>query len=689
MIAAIEDNTSYVRIDEVSAPNKTADATEWVAFIDDDIITYSDDANDNAIERHAHDPLLSEIATANNEANIKPGLHRFQFTDRTTVLGSSVWTNGYPDRSRNVKISEDYNHTGKLSVRKLEVKESSIFTITDNLLVVTNGIIIKDTNDEIRLISTDNTNKAQLIQTHKTASKVTGNGKLLVDQNSTVTSKYRYNYLSSPVNTIGSTTFTVKDVLKDGTTPTSTTSTITDINFVSGYDGNTTAPISIADHWIYTYATGSNGRSGWSHKYKGGTISQTDGFTFKGPGAAQNYTFVGTPKDGELTTSISAGDSYLVGNPYASAISTKKFIQDNLEVTNGSLYFWEHVGEESSSNGSEGHNYGGYVGGYAVRNLSGGVAANSVVDNNNSNNGTPTLGSGSYTEPKAFIAIGQGFFIQGDDVLSGPIVFNNSQREYIKEGTDSHFFRGQNKKSTVKTSSKNSLPIIKLGMSYTDDNNFNLHRQLAISFKDNNSFDFDKGYDTEIYDVGTTDIYWKFPTTDEKYVITGVQSISEELEIPLELVISKDGQVKIGIDEWNAIDKDVYITDKLTSTSYLLNNESIVLTLAKGTYTDRFVLAFSKIAKKQVLGTEDVILDKNVSMYLDNNTKELVITNNSNLELKKVTLFNLLGQRVTEWNTIETNTTQNRLKMNTLSEAIYIVNIATKKGNISKKILLK
>ena len=689
VIAAIEDNTSYVRIDEVSAPNKTVDNTEWVAFINDAIITYSDDANDNAIERHAHDPLLSEIATANNEANIKPGLHRFQFTDRTTVLGSSVWTNGYPDRSRNVKISEDYNHTGKLSVRKLEVKESSIFTITDNLLVVTNGIIIKDTNDEIRLISTDNTNKAQLIQTHKTASKVTGNGKLLVDQNSTVTSKYRYNYLSSPVNTIGSTTFTVKDVLKDGTTPTSTTSTITDINFVGGYNGNTTAPISIANHWIYTYATASNGRSGWSHKYKGGTISQTDGFTFKGPGAAQNYTFVGTPKDGELTTSISAGDSYLVGNPYASAISTKKFIQDNLEVTNGSLYFWEHVGEESSSNGSEGHNYGGYVGGYAVRNLSGGVAANSVVDNNNSNNGTPTLGSGSYTEPKAFIAIGQGFFIQGDDALSGPIVFNNSQREYIKEGTDSHFFRGQNKKSTVKTSSKNSLPIIKLGMSYTDDNNFNLHRQLAISFKDNNSFDFDKGYDTEIYDVGTTDIYWKFPTTDEKYVITGVQSISEELEIPLELVISKDGQVKIGIDEWNAIDKDVYITDKLTSTSYLLNNESIVLTLAKGTYTDRFVLAFSKIAKKQVLGTEDVILDKNVSMYLDNNTKELVITNNSNLELKKVTLFNLLGQRVTEWNTIETNTTQNRLKMNTLSEAIYIVNIATKKGNISKKILLK
>ena len=232
----------------------------------------------------------------------------------------------------------------------------------------------------------------------------------------------------------------------------------------------------------------------------------------------------------------------------------------------------------------------------------------------------------------------------------------------------------------------NTLPIIKLGMSYTNDENLNLHRQLAISFKNNNSFDFDKGYDTEIYDVGTTDIYWKFPNTDEKYVITGVQNISEDLEIPLELVISKNGQVTIGIDEWNAIDRDVYLTDKLTNTSYSLNSKTIDFTLVKGTYTDRFVLAFSKTT---TLGVEDAILENKVTAYLDNNAKEIVINNNSNLELKKVTLFNLLGQKVAEWNTIETNTIQNRLKINTISESIYIVNIATEKGNISKKILVK
>ncbi|WP_373941514.1 T9SS type A sorting domain-containing protein [Polaribacter sejongensis] len=702
VISAIADNTSYVRIDKISEPNRTYKENEWVAFIDDNIKTYSNQTDESSVEdeRHAHAPLLSEIANEVNDANIRPGLHNFGRTNRT----ASAWSNGYPDRSREVRILRDFSTSDRLNARKLEVRNGRTLSITDNLLVVTDDLKITDdtdVTDQIRLISTDDTNKAQLIQTHEGTKLVTGAGKLLVDQYSTVPSKYRYNYLSSPVNTIGETNFTVASVLKDGTNPLDATSTIgngstniaKDITFVAGYDGDyTKSPIEIAEYWIYTYAASADGRSSWLHKNKGGTIAQTDGFLLKGPGSldqnpkGQNYTFVGTPKDGTLTTSIGAGESYLVGNPYASAISAKKFIEDNLKTTSGSLYFWEHAGEKASSNGSEGHNYGGYIGGYGVRNLSGGVAATSLTINNNSNNGTPTLGTGSYTEPKAFIAIGQGFFIEGDDAAStgaDNIQFNNSQREYIQEGTNSHFFKTENKKSASYT---NTLPIIKLGMSYTNDENLNLHRQLAISFKNNNSFDFDKGYDTEIYDVGTTDIYWKFPNNDKKYVITGVQSISEDLEIPLELVISKDGQVTIGIDEWNAIDRAVYFTDKLTNASYPIDGKTIDITLAKGTYTDRFVLAFSK---STTLGIEDAILEDKVSVYLDNNAKEIVINNNSNLDLKKVTLFNILGQEVAQWSNIETANKESRLKINTLSKAIYIVNIDTENGRVTKKILVE
>ena len=45
---------------------------------------------------------------------------------------------------------------------------------------------------------------------------------------------------------------------------------------------------------------------------------------------------------------MGADESYLVGNPFPSAISTKKFIEDNSTIT-GTLYFWQHAGEEDTS----------------------------------------------------------------------------------------------------------------------------------------------------------------------------------------------------------------------------------------------------------------------------------------------------------------------------------------------------
>ncbi|WP_405608632.1 T9SS type A sorting domain-containing protein [Polaribacter sp. Asnod1-A03] len=820
IIDSIEDNTSYVRIDEILSPNTTADGTEWVAFIDDNIITYSDLVNDDTTERHAHDPLLSEITTANDNANIKPGLHNFNFTDRS----NSNWDNGYPDRSRNVKISESFSSSEKLSARKLEIRNGSVFSIIDNLLVVTNSINITTSADQIRLVSSDNTNKAQLVQTHNGTKQVSGFGKILIDQNSEVASIYRYNYMSSPVNTVGEDTFTIESVLKDGTTPTSITSLVKDINFVTGYDGSVTSPISIADYWIYTYASSSDGRSNWTHKYKNGTISQTDGFIIKGPGVAQNYTYTGTPKDGDLTTTIGGGESYLVGNPYASAISAKKFIEDNESVITGSLYFWEHDGEESTASETEGHNYSGYIGGYAIRNSSMGLAANQVSTNNgagaqtnsiieaetgtlsngaqtytdnninatetssnNSNGGvllnslnqkvtftsnviadsliinyksdeslllnikingiesstlldnspnnytnayitkdvklsdeieliysnassnsdikinyinlkgdgvdedSPSLGNGDYKVPGAFIPIGQGFFILGNSD-GGNINFNNSQREFISKGTESVFFKSNNQDSKSKTESlKNLLPIIKLGMDYKNDD-LELHRQIGASFKEGNSFALETGYDAEVLDIGETDIHWKLPNIESKLAIIGVQEISDDLEIPLEIILANTGTISIGIDEWNEINNNVYLTDKLTETSYLLNNSKISLTLVEGTYSERFVLAFKDInsSTDNVLGvTESVILDKTVSIYLDQDNKEVVINNDSSLQIKNVKIFNILGQQISRWNDFDKTTKESRLPIKNLSEAIYIVNVETEEGRISKKIVLK
>ncbi|AUC86112.1 hypothetical protein CW731_12835 [Polaribacter sp. ALD11] len=803
LIEAFTDKTSYVRIDEALVPNKTYTANEWVVFIDDLLNPYEVLA-DGGPERHPHDPLISEIINSNSEANTLLGLHKINITTRI----GSVWSNGFPDRSRYTVIAEDYNHSGsKLSARKLVVDSNSKFAITDQLLVVTNNVTLTNTNDEIRLVGT-----SQLIQTHTETAKVTGNGKLLVDQNSTVPSFYRYNYMSSPVSTIGTNTYSIQSVLKDGTIALDATTNIgsiaKDIAFVQGYNGATTDPISIAEYWIYTYSPASNGISNYLHKYKGGAIAKGDGYIFKGSGRTQNYTFSGTPNDGTFNTiaSIGANESYLIGNPFPSAMSVKKFIEDNINSTNATLYFWQHVSEKHVDSGSSGHNYAGYIGGYATRNIAMGVTANDptlntpvdytlesedaneingtivedgvyrVVSMNSANNFikydkisrgvdfirviyksafdknikikvnntergefvlpatagvydeaifklcietgsnisfisndlnvvyidnvrfedldgqvecAPSIGgnehASSYIAPEPYIAIGQGFFIVGDETDGGPIVFNNSQREYQTEGTGSSVFLKSGKsKSKSKKSSQFELPIIKLGMNYTDNTGTALHRQIGASFHSSNSFGFDKGYDSEMYDVNATDLYWEFPNNQIKYVITGVQEISSDLEVPLVITMAYNGSVTLGIDEIKYINQNVFIKDKLTGKTQKINKESASFQLNIGTYSDRFSLVFSAGA---TLSNEniDAELNNSLSLFMDNKAKEIVIQNDLNLKINKVELFNILGQKVNEWNGIDSKL-ENRLKLKDIPTAVYIVNIKTAKGVITKKV---
>ena len=794
VIHTIKDKTSCVRIDEALAPNPNYTSDEWVVFIDDALNPYQLLGN-GGVERHPHDPLISEIINSNSKANTRLGLHRVNITTRT----GNAWNNGYPDRSRFVVVNEDYNHvSNRLSARKLTINNNSKLAISNNLLVVTNDITLTNSNDEIRLVGT-----SQLVQTHKQTTKVSGNGKLLVDQNSSIPSLYRYNYMSSPVNTIGTNTFTIENIFKDGTSPLNATTNVgtlaKNITFISGYDGSTTNPISLADYWVYTYSPSSDGRSNWTHKYKDGQISESDGFIFKGPGVAQNYTFLGTPKDGNISASnLGANESYLVGNPFSSALSVKKFIEDNINSTTATLYFWQHVGEEDTNSSiTVGHNYAGYIGGYATRNIAMGLSANSptlvsgfdleleaenatiqgtissnlgetVVDINNPtdfiefkdiikgvdalkinyksnvdksiilningvNHGTYTLPTSStYTTfniticieagsdvrinsndsnsalinhlqlqdsdgniscapssggtnaslvPQAYIPIGQGFFIQGDSD-GGPIVFNNSQREFQIEGAgNSVFFKG--KKHQNKTS---TLSIIKLGIDFINSEGNSIHRQLGASFNSNNSFNYDKGYDSEIYDIGLTDVYWKLPNDELKYVIVGVQEITEDLEVPFEIIMDYTGSLAIQIDEIKEINNNVYLKDKLTNQTHILNKENAVaIQLQKGIYKNRFSLVF----KNSVLSVDDdenQFLNKNLSIFFDNNTNELVIKNHHRIKFNKVNLYNIIGQKIKQWNNVE-NVQENRFKIKNLSSTIYIVNIQTDKGKVSKKII--
>lgn len=677
VIFGIEDDTSYVRNDEVLTYNTTYTPSEWTAFVNNNLDPYRDLANGGP-ERHPNAPLLSEVNNADADSNARIGIHNVGATSFT----SGSWNNGPPDRSRYVIIDENYEENSNgLKARKLSVTGDNKLTLSNQALIVTNGIEI-NSSAEIRLAGS-----SQLVQTHTGTKQITGTGKVFIDRNTTNASIYRFSYYSSPVNSIGKTTYTLSDVLKDGTIPTSSSSSAVNINFVSGYDGAKTDPISISEYWIYTYKSTTGSTDDYVHKGALEYIQQTDGFTMKGTGVAQNYTYVGTPKDGVLTADLDYDESYLVGNPYPSAISAKKFIEDNEDVITGTLYFWQQV--ESSN---ENHNAGGYVGGYATRNKTMGTAADNVVTNTTIYAGPDPVDNSLYKAPASYIPVGQAFFVQGDS-NGGTLTFNNSQREFNKEEDgESVFFKTaetsylnltnkiQKVIPVISNSNKVQTPLLKLGMDYKNADDLILHRQLGISFKANNSFAYDKGYDSESYNISDTDIYWKFPNDDKKYVIAGVESISEELEVPLEIVMGYDGELIIKVDEWKAIDRDVYLKDKVNNTFTKINENKATLNLTQNTYSNRFYLAFDNSGFLET----DNINTQVLSVVYDKDTKDIEISNTENLDIYKVELFNIFGQQVKSW-----TTDSKTYYVGALTPAVYIVKVMTDSGEVKKKLFIK
>ncbi|MCL7765546.1 T9SS type A sorting domain-containing protein, partial [Polaribacter sp. Z014] len=143
------------------------------------------------------------------------------------------------------------------------------------------------------------------------------------------------------------------------------------------------------------------------------------------------------------------------------------------------------------------------------------------------------------------------------------------------------------------------------------------------------------------------------------------------------------GEVHLMVDQIQNVSRDIYITDKLTGTSYNVKDKKATLTLAKGVYTDRFVLAFKEAT---VLGLNEDILSAQTSIYADNDNNNIIISKNQEVNIQKVELFDILGKKVSTWNINEQKPTYQLDIKKQIITGVYIVKMNTNKGTISKKV---
>jgi len=691
-------NTCYVRKDFVMNNNRSFIPNEWTAFVDNRL-TPDRRLSAGGPRRLYNDPLIRDLKDRRYDtSNLRVGIHNLGPTE-TAVFGfPPTYSNGYPDRSRLMIVSMSYFSldSKNLEARSVVVKNNSILNVISGSLIVTDSVTIEN-NSSIRLRL-----NANLVQTHAGTQNVYGTGKLYTEQTSIKESVYLYNYFSSPVNNVGENVFTLEKILRDGTGSMPTAGEPKEITFVDTRDGDKTDPITIAHRWIYSFTNKGDDTSNFDLKKSTGNFNSVDGFTMKGPGEIQNYIFMGTPKDGDLSVSISPDQFYLVGNPYPSLLHATKFIEDNLSATDGAIYYWDHIGV--AEEGLDGHYYGGYIGGYAVQNLTTKLRADFYTENNtDSTIGEPYRGPGIYVTPQLYIPIAQGFFVSGNGT-GGTVTFKNTQRRaYDPSVTRLAFFKTKKLKnltiSNQTTTNKPKetingegvdqlsllMPKMKLGINYTNKENRRLHQQIGVTFDKNNSFAYEPGYDAVAVNDGETRAAWKFDGDDRRFVITGVSEITENLEVPLEIKVGEGNNnipLSINIDEWQNIDREVYLLDKLTYQTQPLDKGMAYLNLASGTYTDRFAIAFKS---HKTLSSEAI---ESNSITVHSTSKHIEINNFGNSIIKAVELYNISGQKMNEWKNIK-NKRQQLLEINNLPKQVYIVKLITNKGSLSKKFMIE
>lgn len=564
----------------------------------------------------------------------------------TDTWNGTAWSTGLvPTSTQKIVFAGNFNQdidlvgcsckvTGSAAVT---IRSNRTLTITNEVEVVGGGILTFE-------------NKASLVQVNDAA--VNAGNIIYKRLTNTGVRNTDYTYWSTPVSPLN----------------------------LGGAGGISYNPSSLVGSIFYSYEV-TAGSEDWKGESATNPMIVGKGYSIRGPGPISvspltplEATFTGKPNNGRYPiTGIYPFKSYLIGNPYPSALDADKFLADNAGVIDGTLYFWTHstkIGIGVINPGTGVYAYSGDD--YASYNLTGGVGT--VADSD------PDKTPGNPNKPTGKIGAGQGFFATSNTTIIGTneIVFNNSMRVGIGgiTGNNSQFFKTNNTKS--KTTSAIEKNRVWLNLTNTEG----AFKQLLVGYITGATNDYDNGYDGETFD-GNEFMDFYSVNQDKKFVIQGrVLPFDENDEVSLGYRSVVIGDFSIGIDEVDGMmqSQKVYIEDKLLNVVHDLKASSYDFTTQAGTFNDRFVLRYVD----KTLGTGDFeAADDKVVISVKN--KQIKI-DSSDETIDKVLIFDLIGKQL--YKKINVGNNEHVISNLSSSEQALIVKIVLQNGQtVSKKVI--
>lgn len=517
----------------------------------------------------------------------------------TNIWDGSVWSNSTaPISTENIVFNGFYSTSTDLVGCSCQVNNSvAVIVNSGHTLTLTNGLTVAASG------SITFQNNASLVQINNVPNS--GNIKYVRTTNTVVLSN-DYTYWSSPVSpqTIGS--FSPKT--REG--------------MMFSYDS------SIDD---------------WKQEYLATSMVAGVGYIVRGPEPSalppppSPYTvnFVGVPHNGDYSVPAIADRSYLLGNPYPSALDANTFLNANSNVLDGTLYFWTHITPIGTGVSNPGTGIYAYSGDdYATYNQTGGTSA------------APTGGS----VPNGKIGAGQGFFASTKTSISGTaIVYSNSMRVGVGgiTGSNSQFFKTRNPKE------KEASSIEKNRVWLNMTNAQGAFKQTLVGYITDATNDYDSRFDGESFD-GNKFVDFYSINQDKNLAIQGrALPFDENDQVPLGFRTTIDGTFTVNIDQTDGLfaNQQVFIEDKLTNTISDLKSGNYTFSTKPGTFNDRFVLRYKNNAK--TLGIKNIDSLENTVLVSSKN-KQIKI--NSFAEtIDKVMVYDLLGRQFYQKENVNSN----------------------------------
>ena len=333
-----------------------------------------------------------------------------------------------------------------------------------------------------------------------------------------------------------------------------------------------------------------------------------------------DFVYTGTPKNGVVNvtvdsydaSSLVAGNTVLLANPYPSAIDATSFLtnSNNTEL-GGTLFFWTSVTL---------YNGGFYpVTDYGSWNLAGGVGTAPSSDPTN-------IG----LKPNGKIVAGQGFFAQA--FADGPITYNDNMR--IPD-FNSQFFKTGN---ATQSEDKN-----RIWLNLYSETTF---RQALVGYMDNATNGFDKFYDGDSFTYNEINIYSLLE--GRKLVIQSkALPFNENDVIPLGYKITNGGVYSINVDELDGIfigNQNVYLRDNLLTIDHDIKAAPYTFSTSAGTFDNRFELVYISNA----LGT-NTSNEINTLAMISNH----VIRVESSEFIKQISIYDITGKLINTYSLTE------------------------------------